>query len=82
MVEQIYTQNVFDAPPDEPVCWCSNVSKQTILQVITAGAGNLDDIRRMTQACTLGRCKELNPRGRCCSQEIKLLLDAVHHEKE
>jgi hypothetical protein len=26
--------------------------------------------------CTLGRCKELSPRGRCCSKEIKMLLDA------
>ncbi|BCS51909.1 (2Fe-2S)-binding protein [Geobacter sp. SVR] len=61
---------------NEPVCWCSNVSKGSILEAIQNGARNMDDIRRMTGACTEGRCKELSPRGRCCSKEIKILLEA------
>ncbi|MCK7490497.1 MAG: hypothetical protein MZW92_00860, partial [Comamonadaceae bacterium] len=75
-----FSENILEAPADEPVCWCS-VSKQKILQAITDGARNLDDIRRTTGACTLGRCKELSPRGRCCSKEIIRLLEAAINNK-
>lgn len=60
----IFTENVLEAPLTEPVCWCSNVSKGAILEAKRNGAVALDDIRRMTGACTLGRCKELSPRDR------------------
>ncbi|MBI2354569.1 MAG: (2Fe-2S)-binding protein [Deltaproteobacteria bacterium] len=49
---------------DEIICWCSSVSARQIRQAKTAGARTLDDIRRATGACTVGRCKELSPRGR------------------
>lgn len=49
---------------DEMVCWCSSVTAGEIRQAKLAGAQTIDDIRRMTGACTLGRCKELNPKGR------------------
>jgi NAD(P)H-nitrite reductase large subunit len=71
-----YTENILDAPLDEPVCWCSDVSKRAIVDVIRNGASSMDDIRQQTEACTQGRCKELSSRGRCCSKEIKVLLDA------
>jgi len=48
----------------EMVCFCSQVTVGTIRQAMAEGAQTLDDIRRMTGACTLGRCKELSPRGR------------------
>lgn len=72
-----YTENIIEAPPDEAVCWCSNVSKRTILQAKLNGAGCMNDIRLTTGACTVGRCKELSPRGRCCSKEIIKLLEAA-----
>lgn len=49
---------------NEMVCFCSQVTAGTIRQAVGEGARTLDDIRRMTGACTLGRCKELSPRGR------------------
>jgi len=79
-VNQNYTSNVLEAPLHETVCWCSNVSKQSILDAIQNGARTMADIRRMTGACTLGRCKERSPRGRCCSNEITMLLDAANIE--
>lgn len=72
-----YTESILNAPDEETVCWCSSVSKQSIVDAIFEGAKNREDIRRMTGACTLGQCKELSPRSRCCSKEIKMLLDAV-----
>lgn len=71
-----FTTDVPKAKLDEAVCWCSGISKHTILEAKQEGARNMDDIRRMTGACTVGRCKELSPRGRCCSSEIKQLLEA------
>ena len=71
-----FTENILDAPLDEPVCWCSGVSKRTVVDAIRNGARNMNDICHQTDACTQGRCKELSPRGRCCSKEINLLLDA------
>ena len=77
-----YTENILEAPLDETVCWCSGVNKQAVLDAIQDGARNMDDMRRMTGACTQGRCKELSPRSRCCSKEIKMLLDAEIKAKE
>ena len=77
-----YTENVLDAPDGEIVCWCSKVSKGTILAAWRLGATTLAAIRTATGACTLGRCQELSPRGRCCSREIKLLLEAAINAKE
>lgn len=71
-----YTENILEAPLDELVCWCSGVSKRSILDAIRNGARDMDDIRRMTGACTQGRCKDISPRSRCCSNEIKILLAA------
>lgn len=48
----------------EVVCFCSSVTAGDIRQARRDGAVTLDDIRRMTGACTVGRCKELSPRGR------------------
>lgn len=45
------------------VCYCSQVTKGQIIDAIHDGAKTLADIKRMTGACTIGRCKELNPSG-------------------
>ena len=60
---------------DNTICYCSNVSKDEIVQAIINGAKTLYDIRKTTKACTIGRCKELSPRKRCCSSEIRKLLN-------
>jgi NAD(P)H-nitrite reductase large subunit len=60
---------------DEMVCYCKRVTEGTIVQAIRAGARTLAAIRRATGACTGNRCKELNPKGRCCAPEIQALID-------
>ncbi|MCB2191614.1 MAG: (2Fe-2S)-binding protein [Deltaproteobacteria bacterium] len=52
------------APPEELVCYCSRVTKGEILAAMRAGAGTLEEIKKVTGACTVSRCKELSPRGR------------------
>ncbi|SJZ93102.1 BFD-like [2Fe-2S] binding domain-containing protein [Trichlorobacter thiogenes] len=49
---------------DELVCFCSKVTAGAIRQAKRDGATTMDAIRRMTGVCTVGRCKELSPRGR------------------
>lgn len=48
---------------DEMICYCASVTKGQIWDALDAGAKNLNDVRRATGAGTIGRCKELNPKG-------------------
>lgn len=57
----LYTEDVLITPSDEIVCYCSNVTKESIITAIQNGAQNLKDIKRETGACTIGKCKELSP---------------------
>lgn len=59
----------------EIICYCKNISKSDIEEAIARGAKNLKDIQEMTDACTGNRCKELNPSGKCCSDEINKILN-------
>jgi len=59
-----YSEDIHQAPDDELVCYCSRVSKGRILAAMAAGARTLEDIKELTGACTISRCRELNPRGR------------------
>ena len=59
---------------NEIICFCSGVTKQEIVAAIENGAMSLQNIRDMTGACTIGRCKELSPRKQCCSSEIMKIL--------
>ena len=63
-IKQEYTEDIRQAPEDEPVCYCSNVSKAEILAARNRGARSLEDIKTMTGACKEGRCQETNPRRR------------------
>ena len=57
------------------ICYCSKVTRGQIYDAISKGAKTLDDIRRITGACTIGKCKELSPRKRCCSPDIMKILN-------
>jgi len=57
-------EDIRSAPEDTVVCYCSNVTKGEILSAIREGAKDMNDIKAMTGACTVGRCKELSPRKR------------------
>jgi len=56
------------------VCYCKRVPEATIVEAIRGGAHSLGAIKKATGACTGNRCKELNPKGRCCSSDILSLL--------
>ena len=57
------------------ICYCSQVTKHEILQSIKGGAKTLQDIRKMTNACTIGNCKKLNPQKMCCSGDIIAIIN-------
>ena len=48
----------------EVICYCAGVTKAQILEALDHGARHLADIKQMTGACTIGRCKELSPTGK------------------
>lgn len=57
------------------ICYCKNVDEDTIISAIKKGAVTLGEIKRVTGACTGNQCKDLNPKGVCCSGDIKKLVD-------
>ena len=63
-----------EEPNETLVCFCSRVDKGTVVDAIQNGATDMKTIQEKTKAGLGGRCKELNPRGRCCHPDIKELL--------
>ena len=63
-----------EEPNETLVCFCSRVDKGTVVDAIQNGATDIKTIQEKTKAGLGGRCKELNPRGRCCHPDIKELL--------
>ena len=57
------------------VCYCINVDEKTIVDAIKNGASTLKEIRETTKACTGDECKEKNPSKKCCSKDIKKLIE-------
>jgi len=60
---------------DPIICYCMNVTESTIVAAIKAGAKSLKEIQQATKACTGNRCKELNPKGKCCSEDILAIIE-------
>ncbi len=60
---------------DKIICYCKTITEETIRVAISNGAKTLKDIQTMTGACTGNQCKDLNPSGKCCSDDINKLLE-------
>lgn len=67
---------------EDMVCYCSNVTKGQIVAALEQGAKTIDDIRKATGACTLGKCKEMSPRGTCCSPIIMDIIREYSREHQ
>ncbi len=59
------------------ICYCCDVDKQTILKAIQNGSQTLKEIKATTTACTGDECAIVNPNKRCCSKEIRQLIELV-----
>ena len=59
---------------DEIVCYCHRVSRGAIVLSFRAGARTLRDDHAATGAGHGNRCQELNPKGTCCSADIRRIL--------
>lgn len=64
------------APMDAVVCYCSNVTKASIVDAIAKGATTIKQLAEQTQAGVGGECAAKNPSGKCCHQDIQSILDA------
>jgi bacterioferritin-associated ferredoxin len=58
----------------EIICYCKQVTKREVELAIQNGAKTLKDIQEITGACTGNQCKEMNPKGICCSVDILPML--------
>lgn len=67
------------ASDNEIVCYCNNISKKTIVSAINEGYNTLSKIKDKTTACTGGKCKVMNPSGKCCSGDILELIEIYFH---
>jgi len=57
------------------VCYCNNVDKGKIKYAIENGATDLYEINKETNAGFGKSCKEINPSGVCCHNDILMLLE-------
>jgi len=64
----------FSASPT--ICYCIKVDEKTIVEAVKNGADTLKKVKDITLACTGDECKIKNPKGRCCSVEIKQIIKA------
>ena len=73
-IQKDYT-DVASLHDDDLICFCIEVDKKTVLQAIRNGATTLEMIKKTTHACTGNECKAKNPTGKCCSPQIKKLIE-------
>ena len=67
-----------DDSPETPLCYCFKVLKQQALDEIAA-TGTTDVLQRTQakmEAAENSLCEKLNPRGDCCTKDIKAWLKA------
>ena len=57
------------------VCYCIEVDEATIVTAIKNGANSLTKVKEMTKACTGDECAVKNPSKKCCSKDIKKLIE-------
>jgi len=62
------------ASKDEIVCYCQKVTKGEIVKAMYEGASTMEEVMKKTKAGIGGRCKELNPRDRCCHPDIEEIM--------
>jgi NAD(P)H-nitrite reductase large subunit len=63
-----------NASDDETVCYCMAIKKAAIVEAVKSGCDTLEKLKNATTACTGGRCKELNPSGQCCANDLRQLI--------
>jgi len=57
------------------ICYCIEVDEVTVVNAIKNGANTLSKVKEITKACTGDECAVKNPSKKCCSKDIKVLID-------
>lgn len=74
MEQPAFTPNILEAPDEEIICWCANISKGQVCDAIAEGVDTLDQLHQKLGILRGAQCAEKSPRGRCCCQEVVALL--------
>ena len=73
-IQKDYTDVAF-LEDNDLICFCKEINKITIVEAIKKGATTLKEIKETTTACTGNECKTKNPTSKCCSPQIKKLIE-------
>ncbi len=46
---------------DRMICYCAEVTEGDIRNALEHGAKDINDIKKRTGACSMGRCLQMNP---------------------
>lgn len=65
-----------------PICYCSNLTKQQIVQAVRTGHKTIDAVRQATGALITGRCLTENPTGRCCHKVFQQTIDETAGDQD
>jgi len=74
-IKAIFSGDVANLDDSDKICYCIGVTKKEIVEAIKSGSNSLAEIKETTKACTGSSCKTSNPQQRCCSKEIKKLIE-------
>ncbi|OQY41650.1 MAG: hypothetical protein B6227_04435 [Fusobacteriia bacterium 4572_74] len=58
----------------EYICYCDKVTKGDIISAVFGGAKTLKEVTAVIGAMTHSNCKENNPKGVCCENDIMELI--------
>ncbi|TLX71129.1 NAD(P)H-nitrite reductase [Labilibacter sediminis] len=63
---------------EDIICYCRQVSRETIEKAIKNGAKSIEDIRWSTEACKDNKCADKHPNGKGCEHQVKQMIIAHH----
>lgn len=58
-----------------PICYCSNLTEEEILNAVKNGCQTIDDVQKYTNKNITGKCQTENPLGKCCRNVFLKTID-------
>jgi len=72
-----------DLGGDVPICYCSKLTRDEILQAVMQGCDSIKKVRQKTGKNITGRCRRENPLSRCCEPVfIQTIREALGRHQE
>jgi bacterioferritin-associated ferredoxin len=66
---------------DVPICYCSNITREEIEFSVKKGLNTIAEIQKFTKKNITGKCREMNPTGRCCRNAFVFTIENIINSK-